>query len=71
MHVPIALSGKKYALNKVHTLSKQVSKCVVMPFFSNNTSVLSFVLTGYGFVTMHTLCVFSITRSLDARLHKA
>ena len=41
---PITLSGKKYVLNK------QVSKYVVMPFFSNNTSILSFVLTGYGFM---------------------
>ena len=71
MHVPIALSGKKYALNKVHTLNKQVSKYVVMPFFSYNTSVLSFVLTGYGFVIIRTLRVFSITRPLDARLCKA
>ena len=43
-HAPITLSGKKYALNK------QVSKHMVMPFFSNNTSILSFVLTGYGFM---------------------
>ena len=71
MHVPITLSGKKYALNKVHMLNKQVSKYVVMPFFSHNISVLSFALTGYGFVTMRTLRVFSITRSLDARLCKA
>ena len=55
MHAPITLSGKKcmlnkvYVLNKVHALNKQVSKYVVMPF-SNNTSILSFVLTGYEFM---------------------
>ena len=42
--MPITLSGKKYALNKVYVLNKQVSKYVVMPFFSNNTSIVSFVL---------------------------
>ena len=46
-HVPITLSGKKYALNKVYVLNKQVSKYMVMPF-SNNTDILSFVFTGYG-----------------------
>ena len=48
MHAPITLNGKKYVLNKVYVLNKQVSKYVVMPFFSNNTSILSFVPTGYG-----------------------
>ena len=48
-HAPITLSGKKYVLNKVYVLNKQISKYVVMLFFSNNTSILSFVLTGYGF----------------------
>ena len=38
-----------YVLNKVYAL-KQVSKHAVMLFFSNNTSILSFVLTGYGFM---------------------
>ena len=47
---PITLSGKKYALPKVYALNKQVSKYMVMPFFSNNTSILSFVLVGYGFM---------------------
>ena len=50
MHAPITLSGKKYVLNKVYVLNKQVSKYVVMTFFSNNASILSFVLTGYGFM---------------------
>ena len=50
MHAPITLSGKKYALNKVYVLSKQVSKYVVMTFFSNNTGIVTFVLTGYGFI---------------------
>ena len=50
MHAPIILSGKKYALNKAYVLNKQVSKYMAMPFFPNNTSILSFVLTGYGFM---------------------
>ena len=50
MHAPITLSGKKYGLNKVYVLNKQVSNYVVLPFFSNNTSIVSFVLTGYGFM---------------------
>ena len=48
--MPITLSGKKIVLNKVYTLNKQVSKYMVMPFFPNNTSTLSFVLTSYGFM---------------------
>ena len=47
--MPITLSGKKYALNKVYALNKQVSNYVILPFFSNNTSIVTFVLTGYGF----------------------
>ena len=49
-------SSKKYALNKVyelnkmHVLNKQVSNYVVLPFFSNNSSIVTFVLTGYGFM---------------------
>ena len=50
MHAPITLSGKKCVLNKVYALNKQVSKYVVMLFFPNNTSILSFVLTVYGFI---------------------
>ena len=41
---------------------------------ANNTNIVSFVLTGYGFMlaTMHVLCActFSITRALNARLRK-
>ena len=37
-------------LNKVYVLNKQVYKYVVMASFSNNTNILSFVLTGYGFI---------------------
>ena len=48
MHAPITLSGKKYALNKVYVLNKQVSNYVILPFFSNNTNIVTFVLTGYG-----------------------
>ena len=50
MHALITLSGKKDALNKVYALNKQASKYVVMLFFPNNTSILSFVFTGYGFM---------------------
>ena len=49
VHAPTTLSGKKYALNKVYVLNQQVSKYVVM-LFSNNTSILSFVLTGCVFM---------------------
>ena len=45
--MPITLSGKKYTLNKAYALNKQIS--VILPFFSNNTSIVTFVLTGYGF----------------------
>ena len=48
--MPITLSGKKYALNKVYVLNKQVSKYMVMVFFSNNMRIVSLVLTGHGFV---------------------
>ena len=41
--MPITLS-KKYALNK------QVSKYVVVAFFSSKITIVSFVLTGFGFV---------------------
>ena len=44
--MPITLSGKKYTLNKVYALNKQVSKYRVMVFFSSKT----LVLTGYGVV---------------------
>ena len=60
--MPITLSGKKYVLNK------QVYKYAIMLFFSNKISIVSFVFTGYGFFTMCTLCAFSITRLLNARL---
>ena len=55
MHAPITLSGKKYVLNK------QVSKYVVMAFFSNNISIVSLVLTGYGFVLP---CVYFVHLAL-------
>ena len=47
--MPITLSGKKYVLNKVYVLNKLVSKYVVM-LFLNNTSILSFILIGYGYM---------------------
>ena len=50
MHAPFTLSGKKYALNKVYALNRQVFNNVVLPFFSNNTGIVIFVLTGYGFM---------------------
>ena len=48
--MPIILCGKKYALSKVYALNKQVSNYMVLPFFSNNTSIVTFELTGYGFM---------------------
>ena len=42
----ITLSGKKYILNKVYVLNKQVSKYGIMVFFSSK----ALVLTVYGFV---------------------
>ena len=51
VHALITLRGKKYAVNKVYVLNKQVSKYTVMLFFSN-TSILSFVPTGYGFMLL-------------------
>ena len=59
--------NKVYVLNKVYALNKQVSSSyVVILFFPNNTSILLFVLTGYGFKLpcmyfMHVLHAFSIT----------
>ena len=49
-HAPITLSGKNYALNKVYVLNKQVSKCMIMAFFSSKISMVLLVLTGYGVV---------------------
>ena len=49
-YAPITLSGKKYALYKVYVLNKQVSKYVVMVFFSNKISTVLLVFTGYGFM---------------------
>ena len=48
--MPITLSGKKYALNKVYVLDKRVSKYMVMAFFSSKIRIVSIVLTDYGFV---------------------
>ena len=48
--MPITQSGKKYALDKVYALNKQVTNYVILPFFSNNTSIVTFVLTVYGFM---------------------
>ena len=43
---------------------------MVMLFFSPNTNILSFVLTGYGFVLSYIyFIIFSIARPLNARLH--
>ena len=50
--MPVTLSGKKYALNKVYALSKQVSNYLILPFFSNNTSIVTFVLTDCGFMLL-------------------
>ena len=51
MHAPITLSGKKYAVQKVYALNKQVSNYVIMTFFSSKIrKYSSLVLTGYRFV---------------------
>ena len=50
MHAPITLCGKKHVLNKVYVLNKQVSKDVVMAFFSSKINIVSLVLTNNGFV---------------------
>ena len=74
MHTPITPSGKKCALNKVYASNKQVSKYMVMALFSNNTSILSYVLTSYHvciYVNHAHAHAFSVTRPLNARLCKA
>ena len=67
MHAPITLSGKKYAVQKVYVLNKQVSKYVIMTFFSRK---YSFTCTYWLWicVTMCAFCVFSIPRPLNTRL---
>ena len=45
----ITLSGKKYALNKVCALNNKVSNYVIL-LFSNNTSIVTSVLTDYRFM---------------------
>ena len=50
-------------LNKVYALNKQVSKYVVMQF-SNNTSIVSFVLTGYEFM-LPCVCFVHLAFILD------
>ena len=57
----ITLSGKKYVLHKVYILNKQVSKYVVMVFFSSKT----LVLTGYGFV-LSSKCVVHLALPDDS-----
>ena len=65
----LTLNGKKHTLNKVYALNKQVSKYIVMAFFSSKLSIVSLVRTGYGFVLP---CVhfvhLAFHRSLNARL---
>ena len=53
--MPVTLSDKKYALNKVYVLNKQVSNYMVLPFFSNNTSIVSIVT----FVLVTDLCYYA------------
>ena len=48
--MPITLSDKKYVLNKVYVLNSKVSNYVILAFFSNNTSIVTSVLTDYGFM---------------------
>ena len=50
-------------LNKVYALDKQISKYVVMQF-SNNTSIVSFVLTGYEFM-LPCMCFMHLAFMLD------
>ena len=50
VHPPNTLNSKKYALNKVCVLKKQVSKYEIIVLSSRNISILSLILTGYGFV---------------------
>ena len=45
MHAPITLSGKKYAVQKVYALNKQVSKYVIMTFFSSKIRKYSLTCT--------------------------
>ena len=52
----------------VYVLNKQVSNYMAMAFFSSKISLVPLVLTGYGFVTMCALRVFSIARQLNTRL---
>ena len=64
--MPITLSGKKYALNKVRHL---INKCMVMALFSSKIRIVSLVLTDYGFVLpcMHFVHLqYSIARPLNA-----
>ena len=59
-------------LNKVYALNEQVSKYVVMQF-SNNTSIVSFVLTGYESTVCYHACASCIniyTGPLNSRLRK-
>ena len=61
--MPITLSGKK------HVLDKQVSKYVHgNAVLHNKISVVHLYLLVMDFFTMCTLCAFSITRLLNARL---
>ena len=43
-------SGKKYLLNKVYILNKQIFKNMAVALFSCKISILLLVLTGYRFV---------------------
>ena len=67
--MPITLRGKKYVLNKVYVLNKQVSNYVVLPFSSNNTTIFTFVLTSYGFMLpcMHFVHLALLDHSIPDR----
>ena len=64
-------SGKKYELNNVYTLNKQVSKYMVMAFFSQVRSY-TFICTYWLWIctTMHVLYTFSIARLFIFRIIK-
>ena len=50
-------------LNKLYALNEQVSKYVLMQF-SSNTSIVSFVLTGYEFM-LPCMCFVDLVFILD------
>ena len=52
----------KYVFNKVYVPNKQVFKYAVMTFFSSKISILSLLLTGYGY--MHSVHLALLNHSM-------